>query len=1216
MQEKSRQSNLILEELYQKHNIPEEDRVLPKNIVFLVKDREVDLSHVLRRFGLSKYEVCVTWVKHDLSMAQELRAIEPKLIIQIDHRFTDKLPLISSDGDYDQDLIDRVHSVIADSFVGLHHHDEFSLKDGLGTVEQLIGLLKAQKRSFCCVTNHGSVGGWIRQYNACKKAGIKPLFGCEAYYSPYRGDDPEEKKKYRSANHLLLLAKTAIGANNIIKIHNDAQLNGFYYTPRVDRDAIEKWGSGIISSTTCMAGYIPRALMNNEWDKAREWWNFCKQSFDEYYVELQVIEFETQRDLNRRLIKFAREVGGELILTADSHYLFPEHTEAHDLMMYMRQGKTIVDATESEDTVWDFDVRNLHYRNAGEMREVFDNGFTDKRGDEFPPLKDDLFTEEIFNKAMAKTREIAISVDTIDLSHPPTLPKLYDDGDTIFKRKINEGVHRLGIGEYDNKDEYIDRLHHEYKLITKLGWTDYFLVVERIISEAKKRYGHITGDYTVGHGRGSAAGSLVSWCLGITDCDPIKYGLLFERFISEDRGDCPDIDLDFHSVVKDNIKDIIVDLFGEEKVCSIGTYSKYKTKAVILDVARVLALDVKEANRVTKQLESLTSFEAGGVEDIVDNLPFSEICKHYGDLKKYFEENPEVEEYADIFRNQIRNMSMHAGGVIISDNPLTDKIPILRDKSGNIISAWAESGSTAELSTVGLVKFDLLGLRNLDVMADCIKLVEETRGIKLNKSKIPVDSRDAIEKESKHDFVGIFQLENPSTKPVVDQIGVTSLNDIAAVTSLIRPGPRDMGMDMEYGRRKNGESYNAPEILRELLADTHGVLVYQEQAMKIARELSGFSGIEANQLRKACGKKNPELMAKMGKRFIDGAKPKIDSGEITKNEVEDTWELISKFAGYAFNASHAYCYSMLSTAEMWMKNRYPIEFITSLLNNNKIGTKIYGQDAMKMYINYARKRHIKAIKPDINKSKVRFTINDGAIIYSLKHIKNVGTSAENIVRVAEDKPFESMEDFYERCVYEVVTQSGVNKGKKRKTRPNKKVIDSLVFSGAFDELWKMETGIEQIDRVSILRSFYDLRGKREVVKEYTTKQIEEREVESLGICLSKDPIRLKLLETVEKNNIVRSNEKWSIISKRSDRKRVFVVGRISSIMAFTSRKGNPMFIVELTDDIDVIKFFVFNAARLKFKNEAKTDQVVAVPLDRFDEGMSFFDDNKSCIVLK
>jgi len=1315
----------MLEELYKKYDVPKEDRIpLEKNILLLVPSPDYDISEAVKGLGLSRFEVAVTWPKESIDMLAEVCAMKPKFVLQCGCNLTRKFPAAEMDGEFEV-FRDKALEATADSFVGLHHHDEFSIRDGLGTVSSLVELLKKQRRSFCCVSNHGTVGGWVRQYNACREAGIKAIFSMEAYYSPYRGDDPEEKKKHRKANHLLLIARTREGFDNIIRIHNDAQLNGFYYSPRVDDAAIEKWGKGIVATSSCfpsgtlvftpdgfsrieeksavvtsegeycdsvvtkrlysgkmkdivcrgiacresstadheylivrkenqlkqnssilpmddkyrsvdvqvrrarrrnftaewtsdvsvgdwllfpvesqlslveeidtemfctrtyahrvvirddglkrmrharkngqfsisqlqemgswskssllriengmqfpsvsrlkthlsnvglpeefidrycvpasagecgikdkrpipakirvtnkllflmgaycaeggqngqsvtftlhinedlfageiancmdevfglssshfedkennkrtviissvslcsffdffcgsgceykrvpnfvfslpfelsayflrgymkgdghlsdggkrdgghivsvsvsqemslgvcrlflrggyypttnkragytgddgtkhlphwsvhlsgrqsgevakwiwgdelpvempvciktrnhipirvggtdyytslvkgvstynvrntpvfcrtvdghpsfvtgfasvhncMKGEIPQLLMTDREDDALQRYEFYAKCFDRFYIEVQIIECEEQREVNRRLIRFARKVGAPLVIGCDSHYLEIEHGDTHNILMCIRQGKTVMEQKEQDD-IWEFDVGNLYYRNEEQVRRGFCKPFREKDAEEeSAPFRDDVFTDEVFEEALKNTRLISVEAEQIELDSTIRLPRLYSDGESILRKKVNAGFKSRGLGggtEYldQNGDKvkipaqaYVDRLRLEFDVITKLGWTDYFLITERIISDARDEY----GEWVVGYGRGSGAGSVVCYCLGITDVDPLVHGLLFERFLSEDRPDPPDIDNDFDPRYREAIKRHIVELFGEERVCSIGSYQTYRTSSVIADVARTLGLDLYEAREVTKKIQPLQAFEdEEGQEHKVDDMSFDDLFEHYPDLKDYFDKHPEVRRHAEILRNQVKNMGTHAGGVIISNLNLQGRIPVLYDKPGKedrkVISAWAEApGKNEDLSAVGLVKFDILGLKNLSVVADCVKLVEQTRKKHIARAEAPIDNREAIRICSRDDLVGIFQLENPATLPVAKEVGLETLGDVSALTSLIRPGPRDMGMDMEYARRKQGQPYDMPEFLKHLLADTYGVITFQEQ---------------------------------------------------------------------------------------------------------------------------------------------------------------------------------------------------------------------------------------------------------------------------------------------------------------------------------------------------------------------------------------------------
>ena len=892
---------MTLQELYDGSDVKEKIEN-PKKVMLLVSTADVDVLPYVGALGLDRFEVCVTWPKVDAAfMLREIEACSPELVVQIGERVSRKYPLVESPSEAVA-LTHRAAQAVGDRFVNLHHHDEFSIRDGLGTVGGLVKLLKSRGGSFCAITNHGHIGGWIKQYSTCRKNGVKALFGMEAYLNDYRGDDPDERKRQRGNHHLVLLARNEVGFYNILRIHNDAQLEGFYYRPRATHEALKKWGEGVIGLSACYAGELVQYLMADDMDGAKRAYEFYVDAFDEFYIELTMIEMEDQIEANKRLIEFADDVGAPLVVTLDSHYLKPEHTETHDVLLLIKSGKTVFDKIENPEEVWQFDARNIYYRSGEQLRELWGDGFAvGEDGDQRQVrYKSDVFTEAVFDAAMENTRRIAMECEEIELDSEFKLPTLYEDGNSVLRKKAQEGFKRRAL----KGRRYSDRLHFELDTVCHLGFSDYFLVVDKIVTDAKEKF----GEFAINWGRGSAAGSLVSYCLEITDLDPLEYGLFFERFLDYSRvDDCPDIDLDFDPRIRDWVKEHVVELFGSEKTCSIGTYQTYKTRAVVVDVSRALGLDVWTAMEVTKQIDTLAKFDVetdeGTEEQKIDEMGFDEVCKHYPELKAYFDANPEVLKHAEVLRNQVKNAGKHAGGMIISNLELQDRVPMFRDSSGAVVSAWSEGLATHELSEVGLVKFDILGLKNLCVISDCLDYVESTRGVRIRRADIDINNREAIKLQAKHDCVGIFQFESPGTKPVIDAVGVDSIFDISAVTSLIRPGPKNMGMDQVYARRKHGEPYEMIPVLRDVLSETYGVITYQEDVMRVAQVFAGFTPIESNQLRSAIAKKRLDKLPAMKEKFIAGAQARVDDGEVTEAQVLEIWNLLESFGGYGFNRS-------------------------------------------------------------------------------------------------------------------------------------------------------------------------------------------------------------------------------------------------------------------------------------------------------------------------
>ncbi len=576
------------------------------------------------------------------------------------------------------------------------------------------------------------------------------------------------------------------------------------------------------------------------------------------------------------------------------------------------------------------------------------------------------------------------------------------------------------------------------------------------------------------------------------------------------------------------------------------------------------------------------------------------MCNHYPELKEYFNAHPKVRHHADVLRNQVRNKGKHAGGVIISDTSLRGRIPVLYDKvtseDRQIVSAWAEGQDKAELSSVGLVKFDILGLNNLPVIADCIRLIEETTGKRLRRDDIPIDDREAIKIGSKGDLVGIFQLENPKTKPIVDAVKMESLADVAAITSLIRPGPSDMDMDDRYAERKNGEPYDVLDCLKPVLDPTYGIMVYQEQVMRISQVLCGFDSPMANKLRKAMGKKIKSLMDEMKAKFIDGAQPRIDSGEVTKEEVESVFDQIEAFARYGFNKSHAITYSAITTVELWLKYHYRIQYMCALLNNTSQGKEKHGSTNMLVdYINYARRNGIEVLGPDVSKSGQSFTIEDHSIRFSLRHIKYVASQASVIESF---QPIKSVEDFYERVKVTTVSK----KGRKSSRRPNKKQVEFMVAAGAFDSFGT---------RNEVMAKYYALRKKKnEEVPQYSDKKWIDKEIEAIGLCLSQPPLYRQYEPLIRKN-------RWRLASETSSGKRIKVFGRLVAVRNHTSRAGNAMYIATLDDGLDTLSFFVFQASMEYFRDNFRTGMLVAVPLDKFeDSDTRFFDERGDVEIIE
>jgi DNA polymerase III subunit alpha len=751
-------------------------------------------------------------------LIEELQLCYPQLVI---FSHCDEIPEFSEDQiknyiEIDDEIDDETLSIVEkyalEDFAHLHLHDEYSLRDGLSTAKQRADLMMDRGWTYLTATNHGSLGGWVKQYVLAKKLGMKAIFGIEAYVNKYRNlpresykeMDVDMKKKYRRNNHQILLAKNLEGYYNIIKIQNDAELNGFYYVPRTDPDYMSKHGKGIIAtSTDGGAGEIP-TILNDEtipWDErleqAKERYDFYKEAFDEYYIELNLIEWDEQIEINRKLITFGEWVGAEYVLTTDVHYLRKQDSEVHDVLLMLRDSKTMVDKAMSlsfkhmkplleeagystvpksdewkeeneqegkmkiikesllqgrkfleekdyksclavfdqnadrisqgdgeldkslkEDAVWEFEGKDFYFKKLDE----FYQSWVDMHGPE-----DDTFTEEIFWKAIRGTRKVARSVENFDIDTSIKLPKMSDDSNTALESASRKGMDALGLS---GKEEYEERLQHELSVIKNLDFADYFLIFHKIVEYCKEK------NIMAGPGRGSAAGSIIAYCLEITKLDPIKYNLLFERFLDESRSDPPDIDWDVDPRYRQTVKEAMGELFGEKFVCSVGSYQLIWTKTAIKDVGRVFCLDPGFLNGLTKGLNDKykDANDPDSEGDTLDKLEWESLLKKESTIAGLIDMHPYMSAPCKLLRGQIRNIGKHPAGMIVSSVDLTESIPLRVMKSKNalgeqeeeIVACWTEGLALKELQEIGLVKYDILGLRTISIISDALDLIEET----------------------------------------------------------------------------------------------------------------------------------------------------------------------------------------------------------------------------------------------------------------------------------------------------------------------------------------------------------------------------------------------------------------------------------------------------------------------------------------------------------
>ena len=880
-------------------------------------------------------------------------------------------------------------------FVHLHVHTEYSLLDGAIRLKDLFPRAKEYGYSAVAMTDHGNMYGAINFYQTALKYGIKPIFGCEVYVAPKGMKDKSARSSGEAAYHLVLLARDQDGYKNLLKLVSIAHLEGFHYKPRVDIEALKAYNKGLICLTACLHGEIPHTLLVGGMKKAEKVLAQYASIFDgRLYLELQENGIPEQKKVNQGLMELAKRSGIPLVATNDCHYLEKEHAEAHDVLLCIQTNKTIHDKDRMH-----FSTKSLYFTSPEEMAERF----------HYCP------------EALKNTLEIAEQCNVeIELGkhHFPRFP--LEKGATYeekFERLARKGLEKrlleLGLQGEEAK-RYRERLEFEIGVIKEKGFASYFLIVADFINWAK---GH---GVAVGPGRGSAAGSLVAYSMNITDIDPVRYGLVFERFLNAERESLPDIDVDFCMKRRDEVLGYVTKRYGGSNfVAQIVTFGRMNARAVIRDVGRALGFPYQRVDKIAKLVPE-------GLD-----IKLTRALETEPRLKRIVEEDEEVEQ---LFRIALaleglpRHSSTHAAGVVISDKPLTEYLPLTKGQEGETLTQF----DMKCVEKVGLIKFDFLGLKTLTVIEDALELIRKNRDENIDISKIPLDDPDTYKLLTRGDTVGVFQLESNGMRDLLKRMHPSEFTDLIAIVALYRPGPMKSGMLDQYIKGKHGEikvHYLFPE-LEPILKETYGVIVYQEQVMQIAQVIAGYSLGEGDILRRAMGKKTPEVMEAQRERFIEGA---LERG-VKKANAERLYQLIQEFAGYGFNKSHSACYALLAYRTAWLKTHYPVEFMASLLTNELGDT-----DGVMKFINDCKAHEIGIFPPDINKCSTDFAVEEGCIRFGFSAIKNLGTSA--IRAIVEERsrngPYKDFEDFLKRIDPRKV---------------NKRALESLIKCGAFDSL--------------------------------------------------------------------------------------------------------------------------------------------------------------------
>ena len=888
-------------------------------------------------------------------------------------------------------------------FVHLHCHTDYSLLDGACEIGQLMDTVVEQKMPAVAMTDHGNLFGAVKFYNTAKSKGVHPVIGCEVYVSQQGHKTRNDTDRY---NHLILLCETQEGYRNLINLVSTGFLEGFYYKPRIDKDLLAQHSKGLIGMSACLRGDIPEILLADRYEEARRTAYTYADIFgkNNFFLEIQDHHLEQDKRLVPAVNRLSADTGLPLVATNDAHYLRRDDARAHEILLCIQTGKTMSDPSRMKWNTPDF-----YLKSRAEMMQLFGE------------------LEDSLDRTWDIAQRCHVDLEKIKEPFPKFEVPAEHSTDTYFEFIARQGFERrrtrlealraAGRLKHD-LPEYMERLDREIRMIQKMQFSGYFLIVWDFIRFARSQ------SIPVGPGRGSAAGSLVGYAMGITDIDPLQYGLLFERFLNPERISLPDIDIDFCMNRRGEVIQYVTEKYGREQVAQIITFNTMATRAAIKDVGRVLDMSFADVERLTKMVPNVL------------NITLSDAMKTepgFGELERKDPRVAEILQVALRLEGMARNCSVHAAGVVISPEPLKQLVPLYRTNREEIVTQFDMSG----LEKLQLLKMDFLGLTTLTLIDDALKLIEKRHGVRLVPEELPLDDPATYEIFSKALTSGIFQFESSGMQDILRRYHPTRIEDLTALNALYRPGPLQGGMVDDFIDRKHGRKavvYDLPE-LKALLEETYGVIVYQEQVMQISNLLAGYSLGEADILRRAMGKKKAEEMAAQRQRFIKGA---LERG-FPQKKIEKIFDLMEQFAGYGFNKSHSAAYAYLAFVTAYLKAHYPVDFMAALLTSETGNTA-----KVVKYINECREMGITVLQPDVNASDWSFTPDDTApngkgIRFGLGAVKNLGPNAVEAIRAAREKLGRFL-SIYEFC--EQVDQGPLNK----------RMIESLIRAGAMDTL--------------------------------------------------------------------------------------------------------------------------------------------------------------------
>lgn len=1043
-------------------------------------------------------------------------------------------------------------------FVHLHVHSEYSLLDGLSRVGNIVDYVKEHGMNECALTDHGAMYGIFKYYLKATTAGIKPLLGCEIYHAAKsRFDQPT--KMGSDQFHLVLLAKNVTGYKNLMKIVSHAHLEGFRYKPRADMEVLSDHHEGLIALSGCLQGIIAQNIMANQPQTAKQWIEkfisiFGKENF---YIELQRHPGISALDnVNTHLIAYARQYGLKVVATNDAHYIEKDDAYAHDVMLAIQTRSAITDPDRPMSMI---DVPDFYLKTPAEMKAAFAD---------IPEAIDSTL-------AIAEQCNVEIPIDKWIL---PPFP--VPQGETV-ESWLRQLVQSKLKDRFEHPDKAIhDRIDYELSVITKKGYAGYFLIVQDFVNWAKKK------GIIVGPGRGSAAGSLVSYILRITEVDPLFHKLRFERFLNPDRPTPPDIDIDFADRRRDEVLRYVMEKYGEDRVAQIITFGTMEARMAVRDVARALGWSYSQGDRIAKLVPQGKQGFHMSLDTALTESP---------ELKSLHDTNPKVRELITVAKKLegvARHASVHAAGVVIADKQITEYTPIQREsRGGKVITQYdmycLDMNAVSDGRAVGLMKMDFLGLRNLTILEDALNYVKQTTGKVIKMDEIPFDDVKTYEMISQGYTVGVFQLESRGMQALAKDLQPNRFSDIAAMVALFRPGPMALIPQFIEGKKNSKKIHYLHPELKPILESTYGVLVYQEQVTEIAHRIAGYSLSEADMLRMAMGKKKKELMKKEQIRFIDGA---VKHG-LKSSVAQQLFGFMEKFAAYGFNMPHSVSYATIAYWTAYVKAHYPVQFMTALITAelNAASGSIRDEKIIQT-INECKRMGIQVLLPDINESKPGFSIHEGNIRFGLGAIKNIGDAAIESIMEARKTPFTGMRDFLLRVDLR---------------RVNKKAVESLIKAGAFDRFGNRAQLMMYYDSIikdiqaqknsedggqfglfavgEVKQSGPDILPQGVVAAE---KDILAFEREVLGFALS-----VNLLDKFR--NVLL--EKTTPIQKAPMERMVVLGGLVKEVkLVQTKRDNSTMAFVTLSDYEADIEVVVFPKVYLKTKSLWKRDEPVMI----------------------